>query len=145
MKRISINLLTSALALAFLLTPLFALAQNTPQDPSGNLIPCGYRDDTGKINECDFEDFMELIRRVINFLIVISVPLAAVSFAYAGFLYITAQGSPGQISKAHGIFKKTLIGFIFVLGAWLIVYTIINALLDTTSDPNINLLDDPNQ
>jgi len=83
----------------------------------------------GVENECDFGDFIDGIRRVINFLIVLSVPMAAVAFAWAGILYLTSGGSD-QTEKAKDIFKKVAIGFIIVLGAWLIVNTVVSALLD---------------
>jgi hypothetical protein len=64
--------------------------------------------------------------------------VAVISFSYAGFLYLTSQGNPGQISKAHGIFKTTAIGFLIVLSAWLIVYAITGSLLNPTFNPLIN-------
>jgi len=48
---------------------------------------------------------------------------------YAGYLYLTAVGDTGQISKAHGLFKNAIIGFIIILVAWLLVDFILTALL----------------
>ena len=64
-----------------------------------------------------------------NFMILVSIPLAAIAFAYAGYLFLTAAGNSSQISTSKGIFVKVLIGFLFVLTAWLIVRTITSALL----------------
>lgn len=80
--------------------------------------------------DCDFNSFILLIRRVIDFLILISVPLASISFAWAGFLLVSSGGSEDKKNKAKEIFSKTAIGFIIVLSAWLIVYFISIALLE---------------
>ena len=91
-------------------------------------VPC----DDGAPN-CNFDDFLKLARNIINFLILFSIPAATVAFAWAGFLFLTAQGSESQISKAKGLFWKVLIGFLFVLGGWVIVRTITSVLLKDKS------------
>lgn len=79
---------------------------------------------------CTFNDLITLAQNIINFLILVSIPAAAIAFAWAGFLFMTAKGSESQISQAKGIFVKVLIGFLFVLSGWLIVRTITSVLLD---------------
>jgi hypothetical protein len=86
---------------------------------------------------CDFNSVITLAIRIINFLTVLSASLAAISFCYAGFLLITSGGDPGARKKAQEIFTKTAIGFAFVLGAWVIVYTLVNTL---TTGGGFNLL-----
>ena len=98
------------------------VGSGNPKDEDFQLVPC-------KGVDCDFNALMTLVNRVISFILYISIPLAAISFSYAGYLYISAAGDPGKIESAHGIFKSVLIGFIFIISAWLIVYTITNALL----------------
>jgi hypothetical protein len=56
---------------------------------------------------------------------------AIVGFSYAGYLYIT--GVPGNISKAHDIFKKVILGFVIMLAAWFIVYQLITWLVPGSS------------
>lgn len=90
---------------------------------SGPLVPCGGPD-------CDFNQLIKLIKNVINFLLfVIAAPLAAIVFAYAGFLFLTSRGNEQQISQAKQIFWSVLIGFVIAFGAWLIVDAITSALL----------------
>lgn len=89
---------------------------------SGGIVPCNGPD-------CNFDSLLQLARNIIDFLIVVSIPLAVIAFIYAGFSYITAGGNEGKIKKAHDIFWKVLWGFVFVLSAWLIVQTILAALL----------------
>ena len=63
------------------------------------------------------------------FLITISVMIATLMFVYAGFVYLTAGGSPDKIKSATKIFTNVFIGLIFVLGAFLIVDTIMKTFI----------------
>lgn len=93
-----------------------------PFSANAQLVPeCGA--------DCDFNDLMELVQNFINFMIVIAIPLAAISFAWAGVLLMTAAGSEDKIKKAHSIFLKVGVGLVFVLTAWLVVYLITSTLL----------------
>ncbi len=100
------------------------VGSDNPKDKDFQLVPCN------GVN-CDFNALMKLVNRVISFILYVSIPLAAISFSYAGYLYLSAAGDTGKIESAHEIFKKVLIGFIFILSAWLIVYAITNSLLDS--------------
>jgi hypothetical protein len=83
-----------------------------------NLVGSNFTD------SCTICHLVQLIQNILSFLITVSVVVATLMFVYAGFLYLTASGSPDKLKKAHGIFWNVLIGFIFVLGAFLIVDTI---------------------
>lgn len=100
------------------------VGSDNPKDKNFQLVPCN------GVN-CDFNALMTLVNRVISFILYVSIPLAAISFSYAGYLYLSAAGDTGKIESAHEIFKKVLIGFIFILSAWLIVYAITNSLLSS--------------
>jgi hypothetical protein len=110
------------LVAVFVTLPLFTFAQ---QDAGGIL---GGLCENGK--DCNFLDLMKLVSNVLKFLTLLTLPLATIGFAYAGWLLLTANGNEGKWSDAKEIFTKVLIGFIFVFAAWLIVRTITNALLD---------------
>ena len=79
---------------------------------------------------CDFNKFMELINKVISFILFyLAVPVAAVMFAYAGFLLVTAGESVAEArTKAREIFLNTLYGLVLAAGAWLIVRTLLHIL-----------------
>lgn len=78
---------------------------------------------------CDFTDIIALINNVINFLIFkLAVPLAAISFAIAGVMILTAGGNTGQVEKAKDIFWNVFWGLIIALSAWLVVTAILVAL-----------------
>jgi len=117
------------------------VGSDNPKDENFQLVPCEGVNANGK-DDCDFNALMTLFNRVISFIFYVSIPLAAISFSYAGYLYLSAAGNTGQIEKAHEIFKKVLIGFVFILSAWLIVYAITNSLLDSGfKDSEVNLLE----
>lgn len=82
------------------------------------LVPC--------TNKCDFNDFIKLLEKIIDFAIFTMAPLiATLMFAIAGFYYITASGDPQKVQSAHTIFRNTIIGFVVVLAAWLIIKAIL--------------------
>jgi len=80
--------------------------------------------------DCDFNDLVTVAQNLITNLIIISTFLAAIAFAYAGFILLASGGSESQKTKAKEVFKKVLIGYLWILGAWLLVYTITSVLLD---------------
>lgn len=121
------KLIITAIFFFGIMFPTQIYAQNyvesgNPRDPGFQLVPCNGVD-------CDFNSLMTLINRVMNFIVYLSIPLAAISISYAGYLYISAYGDTGKIQDAHKMFGKIIWGFVFVLAGWLIVYSIMSALL----------------
>ncbi len=98
------------------LLPVLSFAQS-PQ-----IVPCNGPD-------CGFDDFIKLIENIIQYIIFISAPLAACVVAYAGFIIMTS-GVADRIGEAKKMIQKVVIGFFFILGAWIIVDTILIVLLD---------------
>ena len=83
---------------------------------------------------CTFDKLIEQVRVVINFLIFqVAAPLAAVMFAYAGFVYVTNRGSESQIKQAHEIFGNVFIGLVIALSAWLVINFILVFFLGAAS------------
>ncbi|MDP3874979.1 MAG: hypothetical protein Q8Q22_00450 [bacterium] len=80
---------------------------------------------------CGFVHLILLAQNLISDLIVISTFLATAAFAYAGFILLTSGGNESAKNRAKEIFRKVLIGYLWILGAWLLVYTITSALLNT--------------
>ncbi|MBU1046467.1 pilin [Patescibacteria group bacterium] len=95
--------------------------------PFYKVFSAGIVPDCGNVYVCNFCDLVILVNNIINFIIYISVPVSAIMFTYAGFLYLS--GNPGKIKQAHGIFKNVGLGLILILGAWLIVNLITSSLL----------------
>jgi len=109
-------------------------------------VPCGYKTNpaNGKAGwvytqECNFDMLIVLVNNIINALIYLAILVAVAMFAYAGWLYLTSAGNEGQMKQAHTIFTNAGFGFIFVLGAWLIITLILKTLVG--AGPLRNLLD----
>jgi hypothetical protein len=77
---------------------------------------------------CDFGDFMATVQNIMEALIALAIAFTVVTFAYAGWTYMTSAGDQSKIQKAHSMFTKTVIGFLVVLTAFLIVEMIVNLL-----------------
>jgi hypothetical protein len=92
------------------------------------LVPCGGKGE----DPCTFQDLAGpegLISKVVNFLIFkIGVPAAAIAIMIGGWLIVTAGGNESKISNGKKIVWAAVIGLVIVLGAWLIVKTIIEYL-----------------
>ena len=115
--------------------PDIALMENGGIVPRCNIG--GINMQTGQYNvPCDFNFFIDLINRVIKFLLfVIATPLVAIILMYTGYLYISAGGNSGQVEKVKHILFNAVIGYVIALAAWLIVNTIVTSL---NIDPSIN-------
>lgn len=92
---------------------------------AANIVPC--------TNDCDFDGLMKLVNNIINWIIMISFPVAAGVFAWAGFKLMTT-GISDERNKAKDMFWKVFWGFIAILSAWIIVTTITDALLSDGSN-----------
>lgn len=124
----------TALLLFLLVSAAPTLVSADGDDKS--LVQCSQELDrrTGEfVEECDFDELVALIRRVINYLIIIAVPVSAAVFAYAGIKYMTAAGDTGKMAEARRIFTKVILGFVVMLSAWLVVFAITSALLEDSS------------
>ena len=123
--------LLSFLAILFLFAaPLALFAQGLVPDcvTTENVTINGVQTER-TVYSCGFDDVMLLIKNIIDFAILLIMPLAAILFAYAGWLYLSSSVDPGGKSKAHKIFTSVVWGLLWTLGAWLIVKLISDALL----------------
>lgn len=110
---------------------------------NGGLVPCGTeRADividktTGKetggeiTNPCEengMKYLMDMINKIINYMLfVLALPIAAIMFAYAGFMLVVSGGEAGKRTKAKEIFLNVALGLILAAACWLIVNTILS-------------------
>ena len=110
---------------------------------SGSLVPCGagttnlsgqaYTDAATSCNLCYLG---QLGQNIINFFFMLSIPLSAAAFAWAGILYFTSAGNENKVKKARAIFTSVFIGFVLVVASYLIVQTLLNALLNKSFSTN---------
>jgi len=112
------------LVVSLVFVPHFVLAQSIG-------IPCDGTD-------CDFNDLVDLAINFMDFVVIISIPIAVIGFIYAGFLIMTAGADTGKVSKGKELLLKIAIGFFFVLAAWLIVNLITSTLF--IGEGNFNLI-----
>ncbi len=111
------NIAKIALMLSVFSIPVFVF--------SAGLVPCDGTDDP-----CNFNDFIDLIREVVNFLMFkVALPLSALLFSWAGILMLTAGGNESKIKEAKDIFWWVFVGILVTLAAWVLVSTITGALL----------------
>lgn len=80
---------------------------------------------------CGFEQLVILAQAVITNLILLSTLLAVVAFIYAGTLLLTSGGNPSKKDEAKRVLMSVLKGYLWILVAWLLVYTITSAVLKT--------------
>lgn len=125
MKDTNIKTMTAVIApiilMLAILLPIYSFA--------APLVPCN-----GTTVPCTFNKIIELIKNIVNFLLFgLAVPLAAISFAIAGVMILTAGDNPGQVERAKEIFWNVVIGLAVALSAWLIVKAILVGLGVSTS------------
>jgi hypothetical protein len=112
------------LVFLILAMPALSLAQGKIVSQNGGLVPC----DNSTAHPCDWTALMSLVNNIINFIIYfMAIPIAAIMFAYAGFLLITAGGeAAGARTKAKSIFTNALIGLVLAVACWLIIKLVLN-------------------
>lgn len=104
--------------------------QNTPT-PDG-IINCNTKWNGKSFDDpCNFKAAMELLQIVIDWMFYVAVPISVIGILYAGYLYLFAFNSPKNIETAHGLFKTVFIGFGIMLTAWILVTTLVKAVVDT--------------
>jgi len=98
------------LTLAVIFLPLAAFAVTTPVGPSSSI------ENPLK----NIGNFCQLIKVVLQAILVIGVPIAVVFLVIVGFKFIIARGNPGELDKAKADFLHTVIGIAIFIGAWAI-------------------------
>lgn len=94
-----------------------------------SLAPCGTLGFTGsygagyylQATSCNFCYLAKLIQNIVNFLLMVAIPISVVMFAWAGVTYFTAGGNPSKIERGRKIFVAVFLGFCIALSAWLLV------------------------
>jgi len=140
-----VSIVTIFILALFLLPGVIHAQSINPLSKDFQIVePCneilGVDGNFSKEEECNFNHLVQTTQNLINFIIAIAVFLAAIAFIWAGVLYMTSAGDEGKVKQAHTIFKNAAIGFIIALAAWLIVFTITNAFLQS----GFTLLGSPN-
>lgn len=88
--------------------------------------------------DCTFSSIISLVENLVTDLVLISTLLAVIAFAYAGFLLMTSGGSDKKRDDAKTVFINVMIGYLWILAAWLLIYTVTKLL-----SPGFSLLGAP--
>jgi|GEM_PF-7083687 len=129
------------LFLALLLTALLPMASlaasSTPAiipdcDPSHLPNPKLYgsapTDLPPNYNPCGIGAFAQQLKNIIKFLTIIIIPIAFCMIGYAGFIILTSGGNSERLTKGKGMIKIALTGVLILLGSYLLIQFIFNAL-----------------
>ncbi len=92
-------------------------------------VAAGFIPSDAEIAANGFSAFATMINTIINWFIGVSVSVAAITFSIAGANILLHPDNPAERTKAWGMFTKTVWGMLIVLCAWLIVHTIVSALV----------------
>jgi hypothetical protein len=136
MNKISRVTLALLLPLAFIL-PGLAHAQGNaggspdPKQSNFQIVPCdGVASSTNSsLKECDFNALLEMVNRVIKFLLYLSIPFVLAIIMYTAFLYLTSNGSEVKLAKAKHMLWYVFVGLFWILISFILVYTVLDKLL----------------
>ena len=111
------------------LMPLLLFAQH---GVGGGIVPCGGAGQPG----CDLCQFVTLVNNLVQFLwFYLMLPAGIIGLMVCGFYLLTAGGNPEKISKGKKAFWGVIIGLLIAFAAWLIIDTILRALLNASFGP----------
>jgi hypothetical protein len=106
--------------------PSLAAEKNLPL-PSNSLVPCRGAD-------CNFDAFATLINNILGWFIDLAVTVATITFTIAGAKILWNPDSDSERTAAKEMFRKTVIGLLIVLLAWIAIHTVISALVKTDTN-----------
>ena len=97
-------------------------SQPTPLTPTPPSSGPSYTGSPGTIsNPLGYENFEDLVNAIINFLWLITTPLAAIMFVISGIMFVTSVGNPEKVKTAKNIALYTAIGYgIIIIASGLI-------------------------
>lgn len=106
------------------------------------LIVCGLSDPDAAAalkEACQFKHIIILINNLISDAVLLSTFVVIGVFMYHGIKLITSQGNPGAMTDAKKGIMNVVKGYVVILAAWIVVYSIMNVLVG----PAYSLLGQP--
>ncbi|PJE76385.1 hypothetical protein COV05_04825 [Candidatus Uhrbacteria bacterium CG10_big_fil_rev_8_21_14_0_10_48_16] len=70
----------------------------------------------------------EVIARIIQSILGVTGSLALLMFIYGGFLFLISAGEAERVKKGKEVMKWAILGLVVIIGAYMIVSTIVTAL-----------------
>ncbi len=130
----------ASFALITLFLPLLVFAQtsgiNPPPTsginppPTSGINPPNDCVTSGKLcNPINAKSINEVIKKILEAVIKIGIPIIALAIVYSGFLFVSARGKPEKLKEAKSALLYTLIGAAILLGSWAIAQLISETVL----------------
>jgi hypothetical protein len=103
----------------------------TIKDNGEPLVPCGKKSDQqDEANKnCGFNHLIKLVANVFRFLLVMIFPLTVLACVYTGVQMILHRSMPAELEKYKDRLVKIVIGLAVMILAWVIVATVLRALV----------------
>lgn len=127
LKRKKYSILSNVLKYGFVFIIVFSIMMPIMFVGANTAIDAKIQNPLGPNGPKDIPAFIEAI---IDIVLVVGVPILVLAIIYAGFLYVKAQGNPGELEVAHRTLLYTVIGGALLLGAFVIA----NAIGKTVED-----------
>ena len=117
-KRISVLVATNLAIFLFLLFPFFSVVQaQQPVVPvntfNASPNPSKLENPLGDSNS----SLTTFANSVVDAVVTVGLPIAALMIVYSGFLFVKARGNPSELEEAKRAFLYAIIGIAIILGA----------------------------
>ncbi len=114
-KKIFRNAAAHLLVLSILFIPMISLGQGSGSD-SGFINTPGA---TAKVqNPISTDNLNDFIKKILEAVLKIGIPLVALAIIYSGFLFVFARGNSEKLKTAKNALLYSVIGAVILLGAW---------------------------
>lgn len=114
-KKIFRNAAAHLLVLSILFVPMISLGQGSGSD-SGFINTPGA---TAKVqNPISTDNLNDFIKKILEAVLKIGIPLVALAIIYSGFLFVFARGNSEKLKTAKNALLYSVIGAVILLGAW---------------------------
>jgi hypothetical protein len=104
------------------------------------LVPCGKKSDQGGEDAtCRFKHVIILFNNIINYMLVLMVPIIALISIYVGIMMIVKRQVPAELLALKDKFSRIGIGILVMFLAWVLVATLLKTLVNDESSAFILL------
>ncbi len=126
-------LLLSPIAVSAAAPSIFNIWQGTEQsDPTGLVSGVGT---CNVIGYCTFCHSIVVTRNIINLLVNFSAALSIALIVWGALKIITSSGKPQLLQEGRKTIMSAVVGLLIVLGAWVIVNTLLHIIVGEVSFP----------
>jgi len=99
------------------------------------VVQCGGTNADGSDQPpCDYNQIVKIVNSSMRIVLYLIPGVGTVVLMWAGFMFMTSGDNPGRRSMAKKALLNIGIGIVVMLGAWLIVYTLMTKLMPEGSD-----------